>query len=122
VVARGIIINGLPIVTEADKFDVYYLPDLDKYYAGCVIGGPGAFIQVANGFADLARALRRKLVLENFGCVEAQRDPTVREGRRRPAADGQDRSTKRLRYRRTDALRRVYSTSVGRSDTSAALE
>jgi Protein of unknown function (DUF1194) len=64
VLAKGIIINGLPIVTEADKFDVYYLPDLDKYYAGCVIGGPGAFIQVANGFADLARALRRKLVLE----------------------------------------------------------
>ena len=64
VLAKGFIINGLPIVTEADKFDVYYLPDLDKYYAGCVIGGPGAFIQVANGFADLARALRRKLVLE----------------------------------------------------------
>ena len=64
IVAKGIIINGLPIQTEADKFDVYYLPDLDKYYAGCVIGGPGAFIQVAHGFADLARALRRKLVLE----------------------------------------------------------
>jgi hypothetical protein len=64
VLAKGFIINGLPIVTEADKFDVYYLPDLDKYYAGCVIGGPGAFYQVANGFADLARALRRKLVLE----------------------------------------------------------
>jgi hypothetical protein len=64
VLAKGFIINGLPIVTEADKFDVYYLPDLDKYYAGCVIGGPGAFYQVANGYTDLARALRRKLVLE----------------------------------------------------------
>jgi len=64
VVAKGIIINGLPIVTEADKFDVYYLPDLDKYYEGCVIGGPGSFIQVAHGFADLTRALRRKLVQE----------------------------------------------------------
>jgi len=74
VVAKGIIINGLPIVTEADKFDVYYLPDLDKYYAGCVIGGPGAFIQVANGFADLARALRRKLVLEISDASKPQRD------------------------------------------------
>ena len=37
--AKGITINGLPIVTDADKFDVYYLPDLDKYYAGCVIEG-----------------------------------------------------------------------------------
>ena len=63
-VAKGIVINGLPIMTEADKSDVYYLPDLDKYYAGCVIGGPGAFIQVAMGFQDLARALRRKLILE----------------------------------------------------------
>jgi hypothetical protein len=75
VVAKGYIINGLPIVTEADKFDVYYLPDLDKYYAGCVIGGPGSFIQVANGFADLARALRRKLVLEISDAAKATSDP-----------------------------------------------
>lgn len=64
VIDKGIVINGLPIVTEQDKFDVYYLEDLDKYYAGCVIGGPGSFIQVAHGFEDLARALRRKLILE----------------------------------------------------------
>ncbi len=64
IVAKGIVINGLPIMTPADQFDVYYLEDLDKYYAGCVIGGPGAFIQVARGFEDLARALRRKLILE----------------------------------------------------------
>jgi hypothetical protein len=64
ILAKGIVINGLPIMTPADQFDVYYLPDLDKYYAGCVIGGPGAFIQVAHGFEDLARALRRKLILE----------------------------------------------------------
>jgi hypothetical protein len=75
IVAKGMIINGLPIVTEADKFDVYYLPDLDKYYAGCVIGGPGAFIQVANGFADLARALRRKLVLEISDASKPMGDP-----------------------------------------------
>jgi len=62
--ARGIIINGLPIMTPADQFDIYYLPDLDKYYAGCVIGGPGSFIQVAHGYEDLERALRRKLILE----------------------------------------------------------
>ncbi|MSP94048.1 MAG: DUF1194 domain-containing protein [Alphaproteobacteria bacterium] len=67
VIAKGIVINGLPIVTEQDKFDVYYLEDLDRYYAGCVIGGPGAFLQVANGFEDLARAVRRKLILEISG-------------------------------------------------------
>jgi hypothetical protein len=64
IIAKGIIINGLPIMTPADQFDVYYLPELDKYYAGCVIGGTGAFIQVAHGFEDLERALRRKLILE----------------------------------------------------------
>jgi len=64
IVAKGIVINGLPIMTPADQFDVYYLPDLDKYYAGCVIGGQGAFIQIAHGFEDLERALRRKLILE----------------------------------------------------------
>jgi hypothetical protein len=63
-VAKGIVINGLPIMTPADQFDIYYLPDLDKYYAGCVIGGPGSFIQIARGFEDLERALRRKLILE----------------------------------------------------------
>ena len=67
VINKGIVINGLPIVTEQDKFDVYYLEDLDRYYAGCVIGGPGSFIQVAHGFEDLARAVRRKLILEISG-------------------------------------------------------
>jgi hypothetical protein len=64
IIAKGIVINGLPIMTPADQFDVYYLPDLDKYYAGCVIGGTGAFLQVAHGFEDLERALRRKLIQE----------------------------------------------------------
>ncbi len=62
--SKGIIINGLPIMTPADQFDIYYLPDLNRYYAGCVIGGPGSFIQVAHGFEDLERALRRKLIQE----------------------------------------------------------
>jgi hypothetical protein len=62
--AKGIVINGLPIMTPADQFDIYYLPDIDRYYAGCVIGGPGSFIQVAHGYEDLERALRRKLVQE----------------------------------------------------------
>jgi hypothetical protein len=37
----------------------YYLPDLDKYYLDCVIGGPGAFLVFANNFTDFARAVRR---------------------------------------------------------------
>jgi hypothetical protein len=72
-IGKGIVINGLPIMTPADQFDIYYLPDLDKYYAGCVIGGPGSFIQVAHGFEDLERALRRKLIQEISGDLPKSR-------------------------------------------------
>jgi hypothetical protein len=57
VVARGIRINGLPIVTPEE-------PDLAKWYAANVVGGKGAFLEVANGFEDFARAMRRKFELE----------------------------------------------------------
>jgi len=84
VVAKGMIINGLPIVTEADKFDIYYLPDLDKYYEGCVVGGPGSFIHVAHGFQDLARALRRKLVLEISDASKPSNPLLFKVAERRP--------------------------------------
>ena len=67
-IARRITINGLPIVNRRGVYNSrFYLPDLDKYYRGCVIGGPGAFLVVANSFEDFARAIRRKLVLEISG-------------------------------------------------------
>ncbi len=64
-IKKRITINGLPIMNDRGRFmSRYYLPDLDKYYLGCVIGGPGAFMVVANNFKDFARAVRRKLILE----------------------------------------------------------
>lgn len=57
VVARGIRINGLPIVTPQ-------VPDLAEWYQANVIGGDGAFMEVANGFEDFARAMRRKFLQE----------------------------------------------------------
>jgi hypothetical protein len=75
VVSRRITINGLPIMNPADAFNSrYYLADLDLYYRGCVIGGPGAFYIVANDFKDYARAVRRKLVLEIAGAVPNETD------------------------------------------------
>ena len=66
--AKRITINGLPIVNDGGQFiSRYYLPDLDLYYRGCVIGGPGAFIVVARNFKDFARAIRKKLILEIAG-------------------------------------------------------
>jgi hypothetical protein len=67
-VSLGITINGLPIVNNRPSPQGYPpMPDLDLYYEDCVIGGLGAFIVVADGFADFARAVRRKLVLEIAG-------------------------------------------------------
>jgi len=67
-IAQGVAINGLPIVNErASPFGWPALPNLDLYYANCVIGGPGSFMVVANTFADFARAIRKKLILEIAG-------------------------------------------------------
>ena len=65
ILAKGITINGLPILD-------YSTPqDLDKYFEGCVIGGPASFVIPAKGFVDFARAMRRKLVLEISGLTPA---------------------------------------------------
>ena len=67
-VADGIAINGLPIINDRPNIYGYPLmPDLDLYYEDCVIGGPGAFIVVADGFKDFSRAILRKLVTEIAG-------------------------------------------------------
>lgn len=63
-VAAGITINGLPILSNPTNSLYPTTPDLDLYFRDCVIGGPGAFYVVANGFEDFARAVRRKLILE----------------------------------------------------------
>lgn len=64
-IAQGITINGLPIINDRpSRYGTQQIPDLDYYYTDCVIGGPGAFIIVANGFQDYARAVRQKLILE----------------------------------------------------------
>jgi hypothetical protein len=63
-VAAGITINGLPILSNPTNSLYPTTPDLHLYFRDCVIGGPGAFYVVANGFEDFARAVRRKLILE----------------------------------------------------------
>jgi hypothetical protein len=68
VLAKGITINGLAIMEGAS------LADLDKYFQGCVIGGPGSFALAAKTFNDFARAIRRKLVLEISGLTPYESD------------------------------------------------
>jgi hypothetical protein len=65
-IASGITINGLPIVVKS-AYGPYSIPNLDVYYEDCVIGGPGAFLIPVHDIAQLALAIRRKLVLEIAG-------------------------------------------------------
>ena len=67
-IADGITINGLPIINDRpDRYGYPPMPGLDLYYEDCVIGGMGAFIVVADGFQDFARAIRHKILLEVAG-------------------------------------------------------
>jgi Protein of unknown function (DUF1194) len=70
-VARGITINGLPILTKA-KDDWLAMPDLDAYYEHCVIGGEGSFVVPVRGMQNFGKALEMKLVLEIAGIMADQ--------------------------------------------------
>jgi hypothetical protein len=63
-VARGITINGLPLMTRTGSGGTTRIEDLDAYYANCVVGGPGAFVIPVTEWEDFAEAVTRKLVLE----------------------------------------------------------
>jgi len=84
-VADGIVINGLPIINDRPNAYGYPpFPDLDLYYEDCVIGGPGAFMVVADGFKDFARAILRKLVTEIAGRTPPQNLIWLAAARPRP--------------------------------------
>jgi hypothetical protein len=70
-VASGVTINGLPIINHHPKFGRLEL-DVDKYYAASVIGGPGAFLIVAEDFSAFSDAIKRKL-LQRFRDLEVHR-------------------------------------------------
>ena len=91
-VARGLTINGLPIVNDRPTRigGLPPLPHLDRYYEKCVIGGRGAFLIVANDFASFADAIRRKLILEIADLTPAPHEtraaPVRHETRAAPAS------------------------------------
>ncbi len=55
VTVNGLVINGADYEAETG---------LIAFYKGQVIRGPGAFVEIANGFEDYERAMRRKLERE----------------------------------------------------------
>ncbi|MFQ6549009.1 DUF1194 domain-containing protein [Aestuariibius sp. 2305UL40-4] len=66
VIAAGITINALPILCRFCDTPARY-PDLGAIYEERIIGGPGAFVVTAESEADLADAIKRKLILEISG-------------------------------------------------------
>jgi hypothetical protein len=65
-VEKGIIINALPIVNDKPTFGRMVL-DLPGFFREEVIGGPGAFLQIAEGFTSFSAAVKAKLVREIAG-------------------------------------------------------
>jgi hypothetical protein len=63
-VGQGMVINGLPVMMNRTNFGRPPDLTLDKYYEENVIGGPGAFVIVADNFDQFGRAVRTKLVRE----------------------------------------------------------
>ncbi|MCB4824445.1 DUF1194 domain-containing protein [Roseicella aerolata] len=64
--SQGIVLNGLAVLDRQPSpfAQTSGLPPLDEYYRDEVIGGPGAFLVVAEGFAAFETAVRRKIIRE----------------------------------------------------------
>jgi Ca-activated chloride channel family protein len=68
----GVQINGLAIVTELE-------PGLGAWYRANVMT-PDGFVIEAEGFADMARAMRRKIIQEIAGPAPGRSRQTKKEG------------------------------------------
>jgi len=64
VLAKGITINGLPIMLKKPSMSMIDIENLDVYYEDCVIGGPAAFVIPIKEREQFKEAIRTKLVLE----------------------------------------------------------
>jgi len=67
VLAKGITINGLPILLKRPNSSTMDIDQLDVYFEDCVIGGPGAFVIPIRDRNQFKEAIRTKLVLEIAG-------------------------------------------------------
>jgi hypothetical protein len=63
---RGVVLNGLAVLDRSPQPSAMLagLPPLDEYYRDEVIGGPGSFLVVAEGFEAFEAAVRRKIIRE----------------------------------------------------------
>src|SRR6516225_1407106 len=66
-VAKGVTVNGLVILSQPTSWNADHTNPpggLDNYYRNNVIGGPGSFVMVANGFESFGNAILSKLIAE----------------------------------------------------------
>jgi len=82
--AQGLTINGLVILSETP---LSWNPDhtnppggLENYYRNNVVGGPGAFVMVAQNFASFGEAIIKKMIAE-----VAERQPVPQVPQRKAA-------------------------------------
>jgi hypothetical protein len=63
---QGIVLNGLAVLDRTPQPSTLLagIPPVDEYYRDQVIGGPGAFLMVAEGYDAFAGAVRRKIIRE----------------------------------------------------------
>ena len=71
--AKGIIINGLPIMVKEPSYSTMDIENLDFYYEDCVIGGPGSFVVSIKDRDKFKEAIRSKLLLEVAGRTPERR-------------------------------------------------
>jgi Protein of unknown function (DUF1194) len=77
--AKGITINGLPIMVKEPSLSSMDIENLDWYYEDCVIGGPGSFVVSIKDRDKFKEAIRAKLVLEVAGRTPEHRLVPVAE-------------------------------------------
>ena len=62
---QGIVLNGLAVLDRSPPpLGLAGQQPLDDYFRERVIGGPGAFLMVAEGFEAFEQAVRRKIIRE----------------------------------------------------------
>jgi len=71
--AKGITINGLPIMLKRPAASTMDIENLDIYFEDCVIGGPGSFVVPIRERTKFKEATRTKLVLEIAGLAPQPR-------------------------------------------------
>jgi Protein of unknown function (DUF1194) len=81
--AKGIVINGLPIMVKEPSYSTMDIDNLDWYYEDCVIGGPGSFVVAIKDREKFKEAIRAKLILEVAGRTPEHRTVPVAEQERR---------------------------------------